>query len=69
MALVGRLALHQTHRFEHIFSRLLLTPEQLQNTPGSRSKSAQLWHQFNLARQQLAGDGNGNTANGRRLCQ
>ena len=39
--------------FEHIFSWLLLTPEQLQNTPGiAKSKSAQLWHQFNLARQQ-----------------
>ena len=30
----GWRALHQTHRFEHIFSWLLLTPEQLQNTPG-----------------------------------
>ncbi|EFA5042106.1 NAD-dependent DNA ligase LigB [Escherichia coli] len=50
----GWRALHQTHRFEHIFSWLLLTPEQLQNTPGiAKSKSAQLWHQFNLARQQL----------------
>lgn len=49
----GWRALHQTHRFEHIFSWLLLTPEQLQNTPGSaKSKSAQLWHQFNLARKQ-----------------
>lgn len=49
----GWRALHQTHRFEHIFSWLLLTPEQLQNTPGiAKSKSAQLWHQFNLARQQ-----------------
>ncbi|WP_089536329.1 NAD-dependent DNA ligase LigB [Escherichia coli] len=49
----GRRALHQTHRFEHIFSWLLLTPEQLQNTPGiAKSKSAQLWHQFNLARKQ-----------------
>ncbi|MBB0974408.1 NAD-dependent DNA ligase LigB [Escherichia coli] len=49
----GWRALHQTHRFEHIFSWLLLTPEQLQNTPGNaKSKSAQLWHQFNLARQQ-----------------
>lgn len=38
---------------EHIFSWLLLTPEQLQNTPGiAKSKSAQLWHQFNLARKQ-----------------
>lgn len=49
----GWRAQHQTHRFEHIFSWLLLTPEQLQNTPGiAKSKSAQLWHQFNLARQQ-----------------
>ncbi|HFG3370906.1 TPA: NAD-dependent DNA ligase LigB [Escherichia coli] len=49
----GWRALHQTHRFEHIFSWLLLTPEQLQNTPGiAKSKSAQLWHRFNLARQQ-----------------
>ncbi|HBD5106528.1 TPA: NAD-dependent DNA ligase LigB [Escherichia coli] len=49
----GWRALHQAHRFEHIFSWLLLTPEQLQNTPGiAKSKSAQLWHQFNLARKQ-----------------
>ncbi|EFP0218487.1 NAD-dependent DNA ligase LigB [Escherichia coli] len=49
----GWRALHLTHRFEHIFSWLLLTPEQLQNTPGiAKSKSAQLWHQFNLARKQ-----------------
>ena len=49
----GWRALHQTHRFEHIFSWLLLTPEQLQNTPGiAKSKRAQLWHQFNLARKQ-----------------
>ncbi|HAI0359484.1 NAD-dependent DNA ligase LigB [Escherichia coli] len=49
----GWRALHQTHRFEHIFSWLLFTPEQLQNTPGiAKSKSAQLWHQFNLARKQ-----------------
>ncbi|HAH8715613.1 TPA: NAD-dependent DNA ligase LigB [Escherichia coli] len=49
----GWRALHQTHRFEHIFSWFLLTPEQLQNTPGiAKSKSAQLWHQFNLARKQ-----------------
>ena len=49
----GWRALHQTHRFEHIFSGLLLTPEQLQNTPGiAKSKSAQLWHRFNLARKQ-----------------
>ncbi|MEF8988814.1 NAD-dependent DNA ligase LigB [Escherichia coli] len=49
----GWRALHQTHRFEHIFSWLLLTPEQLQNTPGiAKSKIAQLWHRFNLARKQ-----------------
>ncbi|EGJ7832334.1 NAD-dependent DNA ligase LigB [Escherichia coli] len=49
----GWRALHQTHRFEHIFSWLLLTPEQLQNTPGiAKSNSAQLWHRFNLARKQ-----------------
>ncbi len=49
----GWRALHQTHRFEHIFSWLLLTPEQLQNTPGiAKSKSAQLWHRFYLARKQ-----------------
>ncbi|HCL8721962.1 TPA: NAD-dependent DNA ligase LigB [Escherichia coli] len=49
----GWRALHQTHRFEHIFSWFLLTPEQLQNTPGiAKRKSAQLWHQFNLARKQ-----------------
>lgn len=49
----GWRALHQTHRFEHIFSWLSLTPEQLQNTPGiAKSKSEQLWHQFNLARKQ-----------------
>lgn len=49
----GWRSLHQTHRFEHIFSWLLLTPERLQNTPGiAKSKSAQLWHQFNLARKQ-----------------
>lgn len=49
----GWRALHQTHRFEHIFSWLLLTPEQLQNTPGiAKSKSAQLRHRFNLARKQ-----------------
>ena len=49
----GWRALHQTHRFEHFFSWLLLSREQLQNPPGyAKSKSAQLWHQFNLARQQ-----------------
>ncbi|TGC13899.1 NAD-dependent DNA ligase LigB [Escherichia sp. E2562] len=49
----GWRSLHQTHRFEHIFSWLSLTPEQLQHTPGiAKSKGEPLWHQFNLARQQ-----------------
>ncbi|NDO82342.1 DNA ligase B [Citrobacter sp. NCU1] len=49
----GWRALHQVHRFEHIFSWLALTEEQLQNTPGvGKGKGAQLWHQFNMARRQ-----------------
>lgn len=49
----GWRTLHQTHRFEHLFSWLSLTPDQLHNTPGiAKSKSEQLWHQFNLARKQ-----------------
>ena len=49
----GWRALHQTHLYVYLFSWLLLTPEQLQNTPGiAKSKSAQLWHRFNLARKQ-----------------
>lgn len=42
--------LHHAHRFEHIFSWLALTQEQLQSTLGVR-KGEKLWHQFNLSRQ------------------
>ena len=42
--------LHQVYRFEHIFSWLALTPEQLQSALGV-SKGEKLWHQFNLSRQ------------------
>ncbi|MEG0956483.1 MAG: NAD-dependent DNA ligase LigB [Citrobacter sp.] len=42
--------LHQAYRFEHIFSWLALTPEQLQSALGV-SKGEKLWHQFNLSRQ------------------
>ncbi|EOY0159791.1 NAD-dependent DNA ligase LigB [Salmonella enterica] len=46
-------ALHQTHRFEHIFSWLTLTSAQIANTPGfAKGKSEQIWRQFNLARRQ-----------------
>lgn len=49
----GWRALHQAHRFEHIFSWLALTEEQLQNTPGvGKGKGAQLWHQFSMVRRQ-----------------
>lgn len=41
--------LHQAYRFEHIFSWLGLTQEQLQSTFGV-SKGEKLWHQFNLSR-------------------
>ena len=43
--------LYRTHRFEHLFSWLALTPEMLQNTPGfSPQRALQLWHRFNLTR-------------------
>lgn len=43
--------LHQTHRFEHLFSWLALTKAQLQATPGmSPARGEQLWHRFNLVR-------------------
>lgn len=43
--------LHQAWRFEHIFSWLRLTPQQLQHTPGiSPARGQKLWHQFELAR-------------------
>ncbi|HDJ2741574.1 TPA: NAD-dependent DNA ligase LigB [Salmonella bongori] len=46
-------ALHQMHRFEHIFSWLALTPAQIASTPGfAKEKSEQIWRQFNLARRQ-----------------
>ncbi|MGU0040155.1 NAD-dependent DNA ligase LigB [Citrobacter freundii complex sp. 2025EL-00176] len=41
--------LHQTYHFEHIFSWLGLTQEQLQSTLGV-SKGEKMWHQFNLSR-------------------
>lgn len=44
--------LHHAHHFEHLFSWLALTPQQLQNTPGiSAASGMKLWHQFNLARE------------------
>ena len=43
--------LHQAWRFEHIFSWLALSREQLQSTPGlSATRGLQLWHRFNLVR-------------------
>ncbi|POP45343.1 NAD-dependent DNA ligase LigB [Superficieibacter electus] len=49
----GWQTLHQAHTFTHIFSWMVLTPEQLGNTPGmTPTRAAQLWHQFNLVRQQ-----------------
>jgi len=45
--------LHQAHHFEHIFSWLLMTQEQLQNTPGlNASRGLQLWHRFERVRHQ-----------------
>ncbi len=49
----GWKALHQAHHFEHLFSWLALTQEQLQHTPGlSAQRGLRLWHQFNQARRQ-----------------
>ncbi|MER1976864.1 NAD-dependent DNA ligase LigB [Pseudocitrobacter faecalis] len=49
----GWQTLHQAQSFEHLFSWLALTPEQLRRTPGiTPSRATQLWHQFNLVRQQ-----------------
>ena len=49
----GWRALHQQHHFEHIFSWLALTQEQIQHTPGfAKAKGEQVWHQFNLVRKQ-----------------
>lgn len=48
----GWRSLWQAHRFEHIFSWLLLTQAQLQTTPGfSAARGLALWHQFNLVRE------------------
>lgn len=44
---------HATHKLAHIFSWLALSESQIQQTPGwSANRGRQLWHQFNLARQQ-----------------
>lgn len=44
--------LHHTHHFEHLFSWLALTKEQLQTTPGiSPARGLQLWHRFSLVRE------------------
>ena len=49
----GWRALHQQHHFEHIFSWLALTQEQIQHTPGfAKAKGEKVWHQFNLVRKQ-----------------
>lgn len=49
----GWRALHQAHRFEHLFSWLSLTKAQLQNTPGFTAKRGLLlWHRFDFARRQ-----------------
>lgn len=49
----GWRSLHQEHHFQHIFSWLTLTKEQLQHTPGIDStKGLQLWHRFEFARRQ-----------------
>ncbi|WAD30034.1 NAD-dependent DNA ligase LigB [Citrobacter braakii] len=49
MGEAGWRELHQTYRFEHIFSWLGLTQEQLQSTFGVK-KGGKVWHQFNLSR-------------------
>ncbi len=49
----GWQTLHQAHHFEHLFSWLALSQEQLQHTPGITSeRGMRLWHQFNLVRRQ-----------------
>lgn len=49
----GWRALHQHHHFEHIFSWLALTQEEIQHTPGfTKAKGEQIWHQFTLVRKQ-----------------
>ncbi len=45
--------LHQAHHFEHIFSWLAWTKEQLQSTPGmNATRGLMLWHRFEFARKQ-----------------
>lgn len=45
--------LYETHRFEHLFSWLLLNETQLRQTPGiSPDRARMLWHKFNLTRRQ-----------------
>lgn len=47
----GWRALNQRHHFEHIFSWLALTQEQIQSTPGfAKTKGERVWHQFTLSR-------------------
>ena len=49
----GWRTLWQAHRFEHLFSWLLLTQAQLQSTQGfSPARGLALWHRFNLVREQ-----------------
>lgn len=49
----GWQTLHQAYPFEHLFSWLAFTPEQLQHVPGfSPARGEQLWHQFTVIRRQ-----------------
>lgn len=49
----GWRTLWQAHHFEHLFSWLLLTKEQLQSTPGfSAARGLALWHRFNQVHEQ-----------------
>ena len=49
----GWRTLWQAHHFEHLFSWLLLTQEQLQSTPGfSAARGLALWHRFNQVHEQ-----------------
>ncbi|HDI3021331.1 TPA: NAD-dependent DNA ligase LigB [Cronobacter turicensis] len=44
--------LSSRHRFEHLFSWLVLSVDALKQTPGfSAPRATRLWHQFNLTRQ------------------
>lgn len=47
----GWRALYDTHRFEHVFSWLALSPQALRDTPGiSPARARELWHRFELTR-------------------